>query len=146
LGQWQLLRQLYGEIIIPPAVRSEVEAGGMSGHGAFELENSPWIRVVYLTDPREADLIPDVDRGEAEVIALAVELKADVVIIDERLGRRHALRLGLPLTGTLGILLKAKQRGLVTSICPLIKRLRDGGIWLADKIVAETLRQAGEGN
>lgn len=88
-----------------------------------------------MSDPRRADLLSDLDRGEAEVLALAQEMDADLVIIDERLARRHAKRLGLALTGVLGVLLKAKERGLIPAIGPWVDRLRQGGIHLGDEIV-----------
>ena len=91
-----------------------------------------------------ADLLADLDRGEAEVIALAQELHADLVVIDERLARRHAKRVGLTLTGTLGILLKAKERKLLPKVAPVVEELRQGGIWLSDAVVTEALRLAGE--
>ncbi len=94
--------------------------------------------------PRRADLLSDLDRGEAEVIALAQEMEAGLVIIDERLARSHAKRLGLSLTGTLGVLLKAKQLGLVEAVSPLVDQLRQGGIRLSDVVVAEVLRLAEE--
>lgn len=86
----------------------------------------------------------DLDRGEAEVIALAQEHRADLVILDERLARLHARRLGLAMTGTLGVLLRAKEQGLVTAVAPVISDLRQGGLRLSDAIVAEALRLAGE--
>ena len=99
----------------------------------------------FPISPRRAELLlTDLDRGEAEVIALAQELNADLVIIDERLARRHAKRLGLNLTGTLGVLLKAKRQGLLPAIKPLIDQLRHGGIWLSDALVAEALKLAEE--
>lgn len=85
-----------------------------------------------LQDARRAELLADLDRGEAEVIALAQELYADLVIIDERLARRHAKRLGLKVTGTLGVLLRAKTLGLVPAVRPLIEQLRQSGIRLGD--------------
>lgn len=105
-----LLHLLYEEVWIPPAVAAELRAGGARA-GASEWATAPYIRMVALNDPRRADLLSDLDRGEAEVIALAQERDADLVIIDERLGRRHARRLGLHVTGVLGVLLKAKQSG-----------------------------------
>ncbi len=144
IGQLELLRQLYGTVKIPPAVEAEVLAGGPRSVGVAELQSSKWIQTTSLQDPQRADLLSDLDRGEAEVIALAQELNADLVIIDERLGRRHAKRLGLKLTGTLGVLLKAKERELVPAVRPLIDQLQQGGIRLGDVLVAEVLRLAGE--
>ncbi len=119
-------------------------AGGRSGTGRSDLQEASWLRTVSLKDPSRADLLVDLDRGEAEVIALAQELSADLVIIDERLARRHARRLGLTLTGTLGVLLRAEQLGYVKSVAPLIDRLRQDGIRLSDAVVAEVLALADE--
>lgn len=112
--------------------------------GVREFEAADWIRVVALQDPRRADLLTDLDRGEAEVLALAQELDAGLVILDERLARRHARHLGLPLTGTLGVLLRAKQAQLVSEIHSLILAMRTGGIWLSEALVEEALVIAGE--
>jgi predicted nucleic acid-binding protein len=99
---------------------------------------------VGLSDPARADLLADLDRGEAEVIALAQELGADLLIIDERLGRRHADRLGFAVTGTLGVLLRAKEQGFIAEVRPLIEELRRQGIHLAEPLVKRTLELANE--
>ena len=144
IDQVELLRHLYTEVLIPPAVQTEVMAGGSSGIGMVQLQQASWLRTQALLDSRRADLLADLDRGEAEVIALAQELNADLVIIDERLGRRYAKRLGLTLTGTLGVLLRAKEQRLISAIGPLIEQLRHGGIRLSDAVVAEALKLANE--
>ena len=90
IGKLDLLRLLYGTVLTPPAVQAEILAGGIKNIGVLEMQQSNWIRVTSLQDPRRADLLSDLDRGEAEVIALALELNANLVIIDERLARRHA--------------------------------------------------------
>ncbi len=144
VGHLVLLEKLYSEVIVPPAVAAEVLAGGYRRVGVSEFQQASWLKQRPLTDPRRADLLVDLDRGEAEVIALAQELNADLVIIDERLGRRHARRLGLSITGTLGVLLKAKQAGFVPELAPLVTRLRQGSIHLGDSVVAKVLRLAGE--
>lgn len=144
LDQLDLFRILYSRVLIPPAVYDEVLAGGPSRPGGAQLEAASWIERVQLQDPRRADLISDLDRGEAEVIALAQEVDADLVVIDERLGRRHAKRLELLVTGTLGVLLKAKNEGTLTKIAPLIEALQQGGIRLASDLVDRVLALAGE--
>jgi uncharacterized protein len=145
IEQLGLLKQLYGEVLMPPAVQAELLAGGAGRAAVTDVPHAGWIRVMPLRDPRRAELLlTDLDRGEAEVIALAQELNADLVIIDERLARRHARRLGLNLTGTVGILLKAKRQGLLPAIKPLVDQLRSGGIWLSDALVAEALKLADE--
>jgi len=144
ISRLDLLQQLYGEVVVPPAVWDEILAGGPAGIGSAEVREASWLRMTPLQDPHRADLLADLDRGEAEVITLAQELDADLVIVDERLARRHAARLGLTLTGTLGVLLKAKERGLVSTIAPLVDQLRQGRIRLSDAVVAEALRLANE--
>jgi predicted nucleic acid-binding protein len=144
VGELDLLRSLYDQVVVPSAVEAEVLAGGRGGIGSSELREASWLRVVSLQDPRRAELLVDLDRGEAEVLALAQELHADLVIIDERLARLHAKRLGLTLTGSLGVLLRAKQLGHVKAVAPLIRRLRQGGIHLSDMVVAQVLALADE--
>jgi len=144
VGHLDLLQQLYGEVIIPPAVEIEVLAGGPAAVGVAELRRAPWIRVVALSDPGRADLLVNLDRGEAEVIALAQEMRADLVIVDERLARLYAKRLRLTLTGTLGVIIKAKERGLIVAVKPLIDELRRNGIRIGPRLTAEALRQSGE--
>lgn len=143
IGQLELLQILYEQVIIPPAVETEILRGGQRA-GAPELPTTSYIKTLSLTDPRRADLLSDLDRGEAEVIALAQEQQADLVLLDERLARRHARRLGLSLTGTLGVLLRAKDFGYLTEIQPLIVRLRNGGIRLSEAVIQRTLALAGE--
>jgi predicted nucleic acid-binding protein len=144
LGRLDLLRDLYGKVIIPPAVRGEFLAGPPQIVRARALRQSPWIQTVNLRAPHNANLLADLDRGEAEAITLAQEQAADLIIIDEKLGRKYARRLGLTLTGTLGVLLRAKRQGLIESIKPQIETLRDSGFYLADALVEEALRLAGE--
>ncbi len=144
IGQLRLLGQLYVEVLIPPAVEDEILRGGASGVGVTESREATFIRITRLSDPSRADLLSDLDRGEAEVIALSQEVNADLVIIDERLARQHARRLGLKLTGTLGILLEAKRKGYVVAVKPLIEQLVQRGIRLSDEVIAEALRLAGE--
>ena len=111
IGKLDLLNRLYGVVYIPPKVYEEVLAGGPGGIGRNELKNAKWIRVMPLQDSVRAHLLSDLDPGEAEVIALALEVGSELVVIDELLARRHAKRIGLTLTGTIGILIKAKQTG-----------------------------------
>lgn len=144
VGHLELLRDLYGEVLIPPAVRAEVLAGGRSGYGVQELQTAHWVKVVPLQDPRRADLLSDLDRGEAEVISLAQERSAGLVILDERLARRHASRLGLTITGSLGVFLRAKAEGLVPQIGPLIQRIQEHGIRLSPNLIEKVLKLAEE--
>lgn len=144
IDRLHFLQALYETVLIPPAVQEEVLRGGSRGTGVAELKQAAWIRIVELREPERADMLSDLDRGEAEVLALALEVRADLTIIDERLARRHARRLGVPLSGTLGVLLRAKRRGLLDQIRPSVEQIRRGGIRLSDAVVAEALKLAGE--
>lgn len=86
----------------------------------------------------------DLDAGEAEVIALAYERSADRTVMDDLAGRRYARRLGLPLIGTVGLLLAARLRGEVASLKIEIERLRAVGFFVSEALVAEVLKSAGE--
>jgi hypothetical protein len=108
------------------------------------LDEAPWIKITALTNPRQALVYVGLDQGEAEVLALATEWLARLVIIDEHKGRRYAKRLGLPLTGTVGILLTAKRNGLISALAPLINQLLKGGLFLAPELVEKALELAEE--
>jgi uncharacterized protein len=143
LGQLPLLRDLYGEVIIPQAVYEEFLATEQSVRQTA-LDEAPWIKIVSLINARQALVYVGLDRGEAEVLALATEHSARLVIIDEYKGRRYAERLGLPLTGTLGVLLTAKHNGLVPALAPLIDQLLKEGLFLASELIRKALELAGE--
>ena len=143
LDRLDLLGEMFGIVWIPPAVAIEFLAveRALRQHA---LHSTSWLETVPLADPRHALTYTGLDRGEAEVLALAVEHNARLVIIDERNGRHYARRLGLPLTGTLGVLLLAKEKGAITSLAPLIGQLQDAGLYLAPHLVKNVLRLAGE--
>ena len=138
-----LLRDLYEEILIPQAVHDEFLAAERSLREEI-LRHSSWINVTPLENPMQALAYIGLDRGEAEVLALANEQSARLVIIDERRGRRYAKRLGLPLTGTLGVLLAAKDAGLVSRVKPLIVELVRKGLFIEQELIANVLISAGE--
>jgi predicted nucleic acid-binding protein len=145
LGRLDLLRSLYPIVVIPEAVRAEILAGGRRRIGTDSLLAASWLRTVPLQDQRRADLLEiDLDRGEAEVLALALELDAKLVILDERLARRHAQRLGLGVTGSVGVLLRGKETGQIDAIAPLLAQLQKEGIRLGSELVEKALSLASE--
>jgi hypothetical protein len=101
---------------------------------------------VTIPNPQHVAVYIGLDQGEAEVLALAEAHPPRLVIIDELRGRRYAQRLGLPLTGTLGILLLAKERGLIPAVAPLVQELLDAGLYLSPELVAQVLDMADEGH
>jgi hypothetical protein len=105
-----------------------------------------WLRVAAVSDRARVQLFAQtVDLGEAEAIALARELNADHLLIDERKGRRLATQLGLSVVGLLGAVIMAKRRGLIPSARDVLARLdRDAGVYLSDDLRDATLRSVGE--
>lgn len=143
LGRLDLFRELYGQVLIPEAVYQEFLATERAARQAA-LENAPWIKSVSLINPQRARVYVGLDQGEAEVLALAEESAARLVVIDERRGRRYAQRLDIPLTGTMGLLLLAKEKGLVTVLAPLLEELQKAGLYLDVALIDNMLRLAGE--
>jgi hypothetical protein len=134
-----LLRELYSEIVIPPAVQAELSNNGV----ALDL---PWARVV---GPNGRDdvlaLREELDPGEAEAIVLASELGANLVLIDEKRGRRIAAHRGLEVTGLLGVLAEAKARGLISRCQPVLdEMIQVAGFWIGDELRSRYLRGLGE--
>ncbi len=114
-----LLKEIYNTVVIPQAVAEELSNAEDEEQQIAAVLSLDWIEVRQATNLELiAGLRNDylLDRGEAEAIALALELKADELLIDERLGRREATRLGLSITGVLGVLLIAKRRKLIPAV------------------------------
>jgi predicted nucleic acid-binding protein len=143
LGRFDLLRDLFGEVLIPAAVEAEFLAVEETVRREA-LERAPWIRATSVSHPRRALAYAELDQGEAEVLALAEDLDARLVVIDERKGRRYAERMGLPRTGTLGVLLLAKEAGLIDSLAVWIPKLQEAGLFLSPALVRRALEIAGE--
>ncbi len=121
-----LLHQQFGEILVPNAVLDELKVSEeRPGSQAMrEAISSGWIQSQEVSNEPLTQLLKQtLDRGEAEAIALAIELKADWVLLDEREGRKVAKSLGLKVTGILGILLRAKQVGEIESLQSVIDDL-----------------------
>ncbi|MDY6781493.1 MAG: DUF3368 domain-containing protein [Cyanobacteriota bacterium] len=146
IGQLDLLRQLYNEILIPTAVFDEIINVGNTDASAEIIPTIDWIQIREATDRvRVSQLIVKLDLGEAEAIALAVECNAARFLIDERLGRAAAVRLGLEVTGVLGVLVAAKRNNLIQEVKPLLDALISrAGFWVDEQLQAEVLQAAGE--
>lgn len=143
-GQTDLLNNLYENVLIPPAVKQEIIAGGKTQVGVKELESATWLQVMEIKDSTKVSLLHELDRGEAEVIILAQEQKVAEVIIDEKVARMQARILGLRVVGTLSLLLRAKKRGFIHEIRPLINKILEEGIYIHEDIVRGIVQEAGE--
>ncbi len=132
IGSVEILPALFGSLIIPPVVQLEF---GIS---------IPWLKVTQLSDPSlAATLKTIVDDGEAEAIALAREHKYRI-ITDDRRARSVARQYGLDVVGTVGILVLAKQKGIVSSIRPLLTSLENIGFYFSTALKEEVLHLAEE--
>lgn len=146
IGQFQLLQALYGKVYIPDGVWVELNVFGKAWPGSKEVSSAAWI------EPRKVQnqglvtvLRRDLDIGEAETIALALELKADLVFLDERDGRYAAQRLGLEVVGVIGILLEAKNKEQLEFLKPHLDDLRQqAGFYIRSSLYQYALRLADE--
>lgn len=138
-----LLRELFTEVWIPQAVEDEFVATEPIARRAA-LNNAPYIKTVPLPHPQSALAYVGLHQGEASVLALAEEYDARLVIIDEQKARGYAQQIGLPLTGTIGVLLLAKKEGLIDAIKPLLTTLHDNGLYLSVSLINKALQLAGE--
>ncbi|MBI4617113.1 MAG: DUF3368 domain-containing protein [Planctomycetes bacterium] len=143
VGSLNLLPELYGEILVPPAVAIEL---AQAADLALRVQDHPWIRVMAPTRQVAAlDWHIELDPGEAEAITLALDLGAEVILVDELEARDEARRLGLRPTGLLGVLLLAKKQGLISSVGKAIRDLRQKTtFWMSREIINLVLRGAGE--
>ena len=143
-----LLRRQYATLLIPPAVRAELQVDGQRlGSGRLRaILDEGWVQVVDLANPQgAAPLRGHVHQGEAEAITLALQVGADWLLIDETDGRALATRLGLRVTGVLGVLLRAHAAGDLAAVAPLLDALRtEAGFHIADRLHQAVLVAAGE--
>lgn len=146
IGRLGLLQQLYGTVTVPQAVYREVVVVGAGQPGSGEVQAAGWVETrMVKNETAIASLKLEVDQGEAEAIALAVELQADLLLIDERIGRTIASRLGVKFIGLLGILIEAKHRGLISTVRPVLDDLLGkAGFWITPELYYRVLQAVGE--
>jgi len=146
IGRLDLLYRLYGELVIPRAVWDEVVVKGAGQAGADEVKSASWIKTQATTNkPLVQALRHELDAGEAEAIALALEIGADLLIMDERLGRENARYLGLRYIGLIGVFIAAKRQGLITEIKPHLDALRSiAGFRIDNTLYVRVLKDEGE--
>lgn len=129
IGHLDILESLYGKVFIPEAVLRELSAHGIQQPAIQEI---PWIEVKAVTGHLLLDwFLVSLHAGEAEAITLSKEIKSELLLIDERIGRKVADRVGLKFTGLLGVLIEAKHKELITKIKPLLDGLIvKAGFWI----------------
>jgi uncharacterized protein len=150
VGHLGLLREFYGQVTVPPAVWREVVEEGEGRPGAREVEEaqrSGWLSVVAPANTSLLRLLDrEINEGEAEVIALALEQAPEVILLDESDARRVAEVYGVPKTGVVGLLIRARIAGKISSLRSELDRLRrDAGFWITDDLQRQALEAVGEG-
>ena len=134
IGELDLLRRVYGEVLTTDIVAEE-----------FGEDLPEWVKLESPKDKIKQTLLElQVDKGEASAIALALETQNATVILDDRKARKVAERLALEVTGTLGVIIKAKNKNIISSIKPLLEKLSETNFRLSKAIEEEALRQANE--
>ncbi|RMH21066.1 MAG: DUF3368 domain-containing protein [Acidobacteria bacterium] len=145
LDRLGLLREGAGEILVPPAVWSEVRQLEDEALDRLRHARRSWLQIKKVANPEAlAFLRVNLHAGEAEAIALAKEIRAERIVEDDLAARRYARRLGLSIVGTLGLILAARIRGEIPSVAEEIGRLRAVGFRISEQLETAVLRAAGE--
>lgn len=146
IGKLDILRKLYGEIYITDAVFREITVTNDAASAAL-LSAKEWIHVMSIEKPQDYAMFrAKLHAGEVETMILAMQKDfcADLVILDDLAARKTAKFLGLTVTGTMGVLLRAKQEGLIQEIKPLVDEIIANGFYISDKMIRMILDNAGE--
>ena len=142
IGRLHLLEQLFGTVSVASSVVDECREGGRIA--VPNLTAIPWIQVQPDEEATSLPVLFELDRGEKQTLLLAIRQRADLVLIDERLGRRTAEYLGLKFTGTLGILLKARAAGLIPSFLNAAMAMKEQGIYYNSALIHRLAMLVGE--
>ena len=142
IGKLDILRQMYGAITIPQAVFDEIKSPSVQRQ---VNANRDWIRVEQISDTSQKQMYrAKLHAGEVEVMILAQEKKADLVILDDNAAKKTAKFLGLRVIGILGILVLAKKRGYIKEVSPVLGALKRDGFFVSNDLCDLVLRQADE--
>lgn len=140
-----ILRQMYGKIIIPKSVYEEVMEKQDTASQVLTAAMD-WIEVKSIENRADYAMYRSrLHSGEIEVMILAQQVpRADLVILDDMAARKTANYLGIPLTGTIGVLIKAKQRGIITAVMPILEELEANGFFISNKVKQMIITKTGE--
>jgi len=143
IERFSLLRSIFGHLCIPQAVYDEVVVKGAGRAGADETRKAvgDWIEILPVKDTAMArSLLTKLGRGESEAIALAMETKAALVLLDDERARTVAEFMGLNVSGTVGVLVQAHGRGFLKDLKRALDELKARGFWIDDRIYSEALK------
>ena len=146
IGHLDLIRKMYKRVVIPEAVYREIAVAGGGQPGGDEVQSEDWIVTQSVSELRLINALKiELDEGETEAIALAVEINAELVLIDERRARAVAARFGLDVVGILDVLVEAKQQNLFTTLKPLLDDLiLKAGFRISEKLYKRVLQKVEE--
>ncbi len=134
VGELDLLQKVYGQIVTTPEIAAE-----------FGEPLPEWVEIAEVKDKyRQTILELQIDKGESSAIALALETSNSVVILDDYKARKIAERLGIIYTGTIGVIIKAKLSGIIPSVKPILKKIKQTDFRLSAEIETQALKEAGE--
>lgn len=134
IGELELLHRTYGQITTTIEIAEE-----------FGNALPSWIEIKAASDKlKQRILTLQIDNGEASAIALAIELGNSILILDDYKARKVAEKLGIEITGTIGVIIKAKLKGLINSVKPLIEKINQTNFRLSEAIITKALDEAGE--
>lgn len=140
-----ILKSIFNTVVVPPAVAAELQRTD-GPYRCIDLARFRFISVVHPQHPEVVkELMEMLDAGESEALAIAYEEPNSLLLIDERAGRQQALRMNLQFVGTVGILVDARRRGLISNLRSILETLRtELRFFLSDHVIAEALRATGE--
>jgi uncharacterized protein len=141
-----ILESLFSEVFVPSAVDLEIRVLRTLGKDISAYESAEWIRVSAPANRQKVNSLRlSLDEGEAQAIALALEINCDLLLMDERIGTRIARAEGLQTLGLVGVLIKAKQEGVISEVSPILTELKTrAGFWLETGFERSILTQIGE--
>ena len=145
IGKLDLLKKIFSRVFIPEEVFKEVVKRGKGKPGSKVIKEAAWIEVRPVKDKIQvAFLLGSLEKGEAEVLVLAQELKADLILLDEEKARKSAVIAGFEIMGVLGLFVLSKNLGLIHKVRPLVDELLIKKFRISDKIIEQTLKKADE--
>ena len=145
IGKLSLLREYFNTIMVPESVFKECVAEGKDRKEVEAIKKAEWISVAEVQDKKLVKLLQSsLDDGESEAIALSLESGADLILLDDSDAREKARIYGLTVTGTLGVLLRAKKDRKISSLKENIIKLRESGFWVSDFVEERLLEASGE--
>jgi hypothetical protein len=144
LNRLDILKIGASRVLVPSAVLIEIQRKNDPATEIIHASYGNWLGECLITDQEILKMLPDLGKGEREVIAQAIEQKINSVVLDDLDARRIARRFGLIPTGTVGLLLAAKKKGLLPSLKEELERLKEMGFWISESLWKEALKESGE--